>query len=321
MRLLLVELTRFRSRRAVVLSVLGAAVLIGFVVWTVVQNTRPPAPEDLSAAERAVAQEQAVLAEERERCLADPEALRGPGATAADCVYPEPEVSWYLGTTELALDAVLQGDALAVTFLLLGVSVVLGSTFAGADWASGSMSNQLLFRPRRGLVWLAKALAVGLGTAVAATVLLALFWGALYAVAGARGLAVPDATTVQVLGFSGRAVALAGAAALGSFALVMLFRHTVGALGLLLVYAVAGQALVETLPVERAGRFGLAENLLAWLKDGTEVYDEGVCSAVAEPGCDPFYTVSLEHAAVLLGALLAVAVVASFASFRRRDIP
>ena len=38
--------------------------------------------------------------------------------------------------------------------------VIAGCTFVGADWASGSMTNQLLFVPRRTRVWLAKAAAV-----------------------------------------------------------------------------------------------------------------------------------------------------------------
>ena len=42
--------------------------------------------------------------------------------------------------------------------------LLLGTTFAGHDWNTGSMSNQLLFEPRRERVWLAKALAVGMLT-------------------------------------------------------------------------------------------------------------------------------------------------------------
>ena len=42
--------------------------------------------------------------------------------------------------------------------ILLAILMMLaGTTFAGHDWASGSVSNQLLFEPRRPRVWAAKA--------------------------------------------------------------------------------------------------------------------------------------------------------------------
>ena len=45
------------------------------------------------------------------------------------------------------------GLAVVVSHLLL---VLVGTTFVGHDWNSGSMSNQLLFEPRRLRVWAAK---------------------------------------------------------------------------------------------------------------------------------------------------------------------
>ena len=45
------------------------------------------------------------------------------------------------------------GGHRAVTLLML----LAGTTFAGHDWNTGSMSNQLLFEPRRARVWVAKA--------------------------------------------------------------------------------------------------------------------------------------------------------------------
>ena len=45
--------------------------------------------------------------------------------------------------------------------IVLAILMMLaGTTFAGHDWASGSVSNQLLFEPRRPLVWAAKAAVV-----------------------------------------------------------------------------------------------------------------------------------------------------------------
>ena len=40
------------------------------------------------------------------------------------------------------------------------VMLLAGTTFAGHDWNTGSMGNQLLFEPRRARVWGAKLAAV-----------------------------------------------------------------------------------------------------------------------------------------------------------------
>ena len=54
------------------------------------------------------------------------------------------------------------GSAVAVVVGL--IALLLGTTFVGHDWNTGSMSNQLLFETRRLRVWAAKALAVALTT-------------------------------------------------------------------------------------------------------------------------------------------------------------
>jgi disulfide bond formation protein DsbB len=93
-------------------------------------------------------------------------------------------------------------------------------------------------------------------------------------------------------------------------------------LGLLLGYAVAGEALTATLPITKVSQWAMSANVQAWLSNGTEVYDDSLCQDLAAEGsCDPTYVLSLEHAAVYLGVLLAIAVVASLVAFRRRDVP
>ena len=60
-----------------------------------------------------------------------------------------------------------QGSGLAVVVVVSLLLVLAGTTFAGHDWNSGSMSNQLLFEPRRARVWVAKG-GVVLGVAFTA---------------------------------------------------------------------------------------------------------------------------------------------------------
>jgi hypothetical protein len=206
--------------------------------------------------------------------------------------------------------------------LLLGVAVVAGTTFAGADWASGSMANQVLFEPRRVKVWAAKAAAVVLGTAAFGAALLAAFWGALLAAAAMRDIATPPEVLTEILQTSGRGVALAAGGALGAFALTMLFRSTVGALGLLFGYVVAGEALVATLPVAKMSQWALSSNIQSWLSSGIELYDDSLCEGeVFDGGCDATYLLTFAQSATYLSVVVAIAVMASILAFRQRDIP
>ena len=102
-----------------------------------------------------------------------------------------------------------------VALVVVGLMVIAGCTFAGADWSSGSLTNQLLFEPRRSRVWLAKAGAVTLGCGLVALVALGGFWLTLGVVAQARDIAIPSSDVTEVAWHLLRAVALAMGAGLG----------------------------------------------------------------------------------------------------------
>jgi ABC-2 type transport system permease protein len=158
------------------------------------------------------------------------------------------------------------------------------------------------------------------GAVVSAATMLALFWGSLALFAHARGIG-PTSDAWRLVGeTSGRGLALVAAVALGGFALTMGLRHTVATLGLLFGYAVVGEALAASLPFEKMSQWSLANNLLAWVHDGFEVRDGSLCAGTVG-ACSPFYTLTLNHAALYLGGLLLLAVVISLVTFRRRDLP
>ena len=74
MRLLRVELTRFRSRRAIALLLLAAALLTTVVAVTTIWDTTPASPEERAAAE-AMARREAdspFYKKERARCERNP---------------------------------------------------------------------------------------------------------------------------------------------------------------------------------------------------------------------------------------------------------
>jgi ABC-2 type transport system permease protein len=320
MRLLGVELTRCLSRRAIAVTLLLAVGLGALLVASAAWGTRPADATERAAAERLVEENREANEAELEACLEAPEEYFGTDATAADCEAMQPELDWYLSRSSLSIERELDERGTVFLVLLAAVGIFVGATFAGADWASGSMGTQLLFAPRRLRVWTAKAVAVVVAMSAAAALLLAVFWGALAAVAAARGITTPQETWADVLRTSGRGVALVAAVTLGGFALTMLLRHTVGTLGLLFGYAVVGEGLAASLPFERMSQWSMPSNVLAWLHDGTEVFDESICD-LDETGCSGWYTLSSAHAAAYLGALLLLAVVASLVVFRRRDVP
>ncbi len=323
MRLLRVELTRFRSRRAVMLLVaiciLAAGAMAGSNLW----DTRP-----LTAQDRAVAQSQADREAARpyiKRSIADceknPRQFGGPGTDAADCAdMIVPKAEWFIYRETLSLRRALQESGPALVLILTGLLMLGAITFAGADWASGSMSNQLLFEPRRGRIWLAKLAAVTLASAVAAALALTGYWLTLYVGASMRDISVP--ATVQALARWQilRGVGLAAGAALGGYALTMLLRSTVGAVGVLFAYSVGGEIVVAMLPIVGAGRFSLSQNTLAWVMGGYSFWDDSLRCPPGRVECDKTTYLSQAHGSAFLAVLLVLVTVLSFLWYRRRDI-
>ena len=324
MRLLRVELSRLFSRRAVALLLLMAAALTVLVTATTIWGSRPVSDQELASARAQVREQVAQPGFQRDlrSCRDHPEEFFGPGASAGDCQRSlVPTAASYLSRAPLSLARELDSNGLAVVVIVTALMIIVGATYAGADWATGSMGNQLLFQPRRGRVWLAKAAAVTFGGLAAALVLVAGFWVALYVTAEVRGYS-PAASVLRDVGWSGgRGVLLAGVAGLGGFALSMLLRSTVATLALLFAYAAAGEALVPLLPVDRSSTWSLGNNVFAWLRDGVRVYDDSVVCRPTQPDCVQQLTVSLVHGVVYLGVLLLVTLLASVLLFRRRDVP
>jgi ABC-2 type transport system permease protein len=321
MRLFLVELSRFRSRRAIVLMLLAAALMTAVLAGTTVYETRAVSAEDRAAAQVQAEQEAERPWVQRDfaRCQEHPRRFMGPGATAEDCQQMLPRAEWFLHRPALSLAEERGDSGLALLMIVSALMIIIGTTFAGADWASGSMSNQLLFEPRRAKVWLAKAGAVFLGALVVTAVALSVFWVTLYLVAESRGIATGATVQEDIRGMVGRGVLMAALGATGGFALTMLLRHTVGTLAVMFAYAVGGEALTASLPIEGAGRWSLANNVFAWLRDGWTYYDQSVCTP--RRGCGREVLMTLGEGAAYLGGVLLLVVVLSVFFFRRRDIP
>jgi hypothetical protein len=317
-----VELARYRSRRIIALLLLLAALLAALVAAKSAWDTRP-----ITAQEAATARANAELAGQRSdikadlaHCLADPEQYLGTGTTAQDCrdnLTASPRS--YLPREPLDLTGTLKGNGLGVALAVAGLLVIAASTFAGSDWASGSIVTQLLFEPRRLRLWAAKAAAVALASGVVATVTIGGFWLAMYLVAVDRDVPHGSGLMSDVGWHVLRAGLFARGAALGAFALTMLFRHSVATLALLFTYSVGGEILAFLVPVDNVGRWTLGNNVFGWLETRMEYFDP--TARCARNGvCADLQHIGHLQGGLYLSVLLVVAVVLSSWAFRRRDV-
>ncbi|WP_183097502.1 hypothetical protein [Nocardioides pelophilus] len=327
-RLLRVELTRLLCRRAVLVILVVAVAIPTVIGVATVLNTRPPAASQLAYAEEQAAEEsqRKVYQRQFEQCLENPENFIGdqvPDDVRTACelsALPQPD--WYVYYDELDLAAEDEQSGLAVVIVVAILMMLIGTTFAGHDWASGSVSNQLLFEPRRPLVWAAKAGVVAGLTGLFAGFVFTVYWLGLGVVASSRDLPVGDGILLDGLQSGWRGAGVAAAAALAGYALTMLFRSTVAALGVLLAASVAGGVVLAVIGIGSVWNPGL--NIGAVILDGAKYWAEVPCTGGIEfegQQCSVEKTLPIGRALWYLGTGLVLFAAASLASFHRRDVP
>lgn len=326
MRLLGVELLRWRRRRAVLLLLVGALVLPALIFAVTAWETRSVSAAEVQEAEALVQQELDMPYMKRQirRCERNPG--RFGAETADDC--PEavgPEVEWYLHREPLDPASVVDAQVPGIVLVVAGLMMLAATTFVGADWASGSMSNQLLFEPRRGRIWWAKGLVVAGVTAVVTAVATLGFWVAVRLLAAARDIQVPGAVSTDLWATAGRGVLLAAGAALAAYALTMLSRSTVFTVSVM--FALLTLTTIVPLMIGVPEHWLLHLQVAAVLLDGAEYYRNPPMSCFDGPrppegvDCREYDVVSLRAGATYLLTLGVLCVAASKAAFLRRDLP
>lgn len=332
-RLLHVELIRLVRRRAVLVLLLVALVVPVVVGVARTLDTRPPSEAALADAQAQLERDRKdpANAEALEQCLADPMGYAGidssdPAEIERLCTeQSQPQLDWYLYVNDLDLRTeATEGSGIALVVILGLLMMVLGTTFTGHDWASGSVSNQLLFEPRRLRVWGAKAIVVTGVALVLSALVLSAYWFGLNAVAGSRDLPSGGAILLDSLQMGWRGAGVVGAAALCGFALTMLFRSTVATLGILFGVALVGGIILAVLGV--SGRFDPALNALAVVADGATYYVDAPCPPeqgldMSGSTCSEERTLTFASGAAYTGTAVAGAGVLSLLWFRRRDVP
>jgi ABC-2 type transport system permease protein len=327
-RLMGVELTRLRWRRVVqVLAVL--AVVVPVLVFAITAwNTRPVTDAERAGVQAQIERDTASSEDDLRACLADPESQGIPADEDPEEVCAEwytPQLQWYGLREPLDLVNERESGSGAVLIALLTVLLVLaGTTFAGHDWNTGSMSNQLLFEPRRVRMWLAKGLVVALAGAALTAVVLAAYWTGLWALAAGRGLDPSSHSVWEGYQQGLRGTVLAALCALAAYAVTMLFRSTVVTLGVLFGLSILTPLLMALIAFPNNERWMPQTNLAAVILDGTTYYGEMSCTSdsLGNQECSSNEReLSLAGGSAYLLGLLALAAVPSVLTFRRRDVP
>ncbi len=318
MRLVKVELTRLLWRRAVLVLLALAVVLPLAVLVLRVVDTRTQSFDDI------VAENGSYVVDEVEGCVRHPGRYGVGGADDVTAACQRVIAGWYGNSPLDLVEEREAGGALAAILLVTMVLMLAGITFAGHDWNTGSMSNQLLFEPRRERVWLAKAVAVGLLTAALAMAVLAAFWTGVWVTASVRDLDIPAHAVSAGYKQAVLGAGFATGAAVFGYALTMLLRSTVGTLGVLFavgffcVVVVAGVLGLEG-GVERVMPWG---NFVAYAVGGYEFYDYDACVMdMGGGGCDTGETIKRSAAVLYFAVIWVVVAIPSLLSFRVRDVP
>ena len=298
-RLLRAELRRFVSRD--VMRMFAVAVLVAIAIGSTIAavNSKIKAPDE------------ATYRSELQHCLDGgyippnelPRKYDSMEQYCRDNVRPE-----YFGggdqRFELSgLPDILQGAGILV---VIG-GLLLGASFAGAEWHAGTMTTLLTWEPRRVRVLAAKAIVTAAAVFVLMVLLLAVFAGALTLVASTRGITdhLGDHFVRSVAGTVLRVAACSSAGALVGLAIAMLARNTAAAVGIGFAYLAVIEGLIRGL---RPGwqHYLLADNIAVVVTGG----DAGI---MREP-------VTFAHAAVTVVIWAAALMVAAAAAFRVRDV-
>jgi ABC-type transport system involved in multi-copper enzyme maturation permease subunit len=310
MNLLVSELSRFRSRRAVVLLLAAGFVLSVVITSVTLWNNRPLTESDFADAQAQVDQQVAA-------CQDNPRQFGLRERQIQQCERIFGDASMYEGRYIESFDQLSQGLPLSLMTTMAFVALLAGTSFVGADFASGSLSNTLLFRPNRWQVWLAKIAATGLWLTLVAAITVVLCLGAL-AIVGAN-VDGTQPTSDQLATLTKRGVAImtvvVAAGVLGA-ALTTALRATIATAGIVIGYLLVGEALLRGLADEEVTPWLASTRINALVTSPLRLFSYN--EATGEEKVTLLY---LWPSAAYLGVLFAIVLALCAVVFARRDVP
>jgi ABC-2 type transport system permease protein len=235
------ELLRFRSRRLVVVLLVGAllATAVGMVIAAV--DSTPPSGAQI---EEANARARAEVAE----CLvADYEGVQFEGTLEEFCHETFGDPTEYMPSHLRLVDLpnVLEGISSITSILAL----VVGASVVAVSWQTGTIGTILTWEPRRLRWFAARVFVIVVGVSATTLAILAFLSAGLAAAASFRGstLRIDGAWWSDVLTTSLRVTAAAAISAVIGAAVAAVGRHTAAALGVVFVWTAVIEGLIRGL--------------------------------------------------------------------------
>jgi ABC-2 type transport system permease protein len=240
-RLLASELLRFRSRRLVVVVLIGALVATGVgLVIAAIQSTTPT--DAVVAAARAQAREEVA------KCLVADFGDGNLGMPIEDfCRENFSDPNQYMPSHLALVDLpqILQGVS-SITSIL---GLVIGASFVAASWQTGTLSTIFTWEPRRLRWFAARILVLTVGVFVTTALIIAFLSAGLALAAMLRGSTVGVGAEwwTDVLMTSLRVSIAAALSAVIGGAVAAIGRHTSAALGVVFVWTAVIEGLIRAL--------------------------------------------------------------------------
>ena len=303
-RLIASELLRFRSRRLVVVLLVGAllATTIGLVIASF--DSTPPTDAQIAAAK---VQARAEVA----NCLvSDYEGVQFEGTLGEFCREFFGDPSDYMPShLKLAdLPEVLEGISSITSILAL----VVGASVVAVSWQTGTISTIFTWEPRRLRWFAARILVIAAGVFVMTLVIVAFVSAGLAIAAMLRGstVGIDGGWRSDVLTTSLRVSGAAAAAALIGGGVAAVGRHTSAALGVVFVWTAVIEGLIRGFrPLWSPWLLG--DNLVSFLSwERMEVQFSSFES----------YTVTPGRAMIVILGYTAVTLALGFTFIRIRDV-
>ena len=317
-RLIRAEVDRLLSRRFTKIALVVVLLVIASFQVAAYFEMQPPTQSELADAQRFYSEQHRdwVLNHEsyEQECV-------DAGGTPTDCAYPEPQLSDFVFVQ--SFEDVARGSVQISIYLVAMTALMIGGSFIGAEFSSGSIANWLSFIPRRGQVYASKLVTVAGFSAVVSAIAAALTIAAVVGIARWQDVTVVGLE--RLIGTGARGVLIAIALAIVGFCISLVGRHTAAAIGTLL-----GYLFIWFVRNGILGESGWAARLTPWSPEGNisaivstkhiyyiqtqRVTAEGVMFDQVEQ------SVNLVHGLTYWGILLAVVIVGTGLIFRRRDI-
>lgn len=304
-RLAVVELRRFASRRLVQVLVVLMVLAIAVTGLILAVRSTPPSPAEIAAAHANRLETVGDCVEHPRRYGADPAAGETQQRACERAIGP---LSGWVGGDDRYDLSGLRDTFLGTSFVVSALGLVLGASFIGAEWHWGTIATMLTWEPRRTRVLLVKLVACVAATFVLFVAIQAMLGLVLTLVAATRGIADGTWTATWLRSVGG---VVLRTAALGSFSAVVgatvatVGRNTAAALGAAFVY------------------FALVEGLIRGLRPGWQRWLVGDNATLFLTGIDnrfPPLHRTMTTSGLLLLAYAACLVILALAWFEARDL-